>query len=172
MGKLGDSRAHFDPLCVQPELVLSYTSISLSPVQITDRQAGRPSVVPDNSSTHLNANEVSYIEQGQRWAPDKTSLLLCSALLFSALSSLSVSCFSSLSLPCLRSTRESGSLCFFFSLIPVFVWFTIDQLRLDQACQHNRYKSHLAGTVYLFSFFAVFVWDFLLRWSPLGGWPQ
>lgn len=66
MGKLGDSRAHFDPLCVQPELVLSYTSISLSPVQITDRQAGRPSVVPDNSSTHLNANEVSYIEQGQR----------------------------------------------------------------------------------------------------------
>lgn len=60
-------------------------------------------------------------------------------------------------------TRIWVTLCFFFSLIPVFVWFTIDQLRLDQACQHNRYKSHLAGTVYLFSFFAVFVWDFLLR---------
>lgn len=64
-------------------------------------------------------------------------------------------------------TRIWVTLCFLFSLIPVFfepfVWFTIDQLRLDQACQHNRYKSHLAGTVYFFSFFAVFVWDFLLR---------
>lgn len=42
MGKLGDSLAHFDPLCSQSELVLSYTIISLSPAQITDRQAGRP----------------------------------------------------------------------------------------------------------------------------------